>query len=118
VLVYEAIGRRVRAKRLELRLTQSELARLTPGVSRTSIANLENGRQKLPLEQLVMLANALSLDDYRDLLPAPDELVGKAHGRVTQESILSDPNLAPFTAKVLHRLSAEKDFTPHRHASK
>jgi transcriptional regulator with XRE-family HTH domain len=57
----EAFGRAVRRLRLDRGMTQGELAaRLRLG--RTSITNLEKGRQSPPLSVLPEIANALGVD--------------------------------------------------------
>jgi transcriptional regulator with XRE-family HTH domain len=69
---YAEVGRRIRAARKARSLTQEALA---SGVSltRTSITNIEQGRQKFPLHMLAELATALHVPPAA-LLPA-----GPAH---------------------------------------
>jgi transcriptional regulator with XRE-family HTH domain len=74
--LYRLVGERVRDAREGLKLTQEDLAR-SIGVARTSITNVEKGRQKLPLHQLHRIALVLRVD-VRSLLPAPEELEHKA----------------------------------------
>lgn len=67
---YEGLGRRISATRKSRGLTQEELAdrvRLT----RTSITNIEKGRQKVLSHLLVELSDALNVP-LSDLLPTPD----------------------------------------------
>lgn len=66
--IYESLGTRVAARRRGLDLTQAELAART-GMSRASIANIENGRQNVLLHHVYALALALELDKVSDLLP-------------------------------------------------
>jgi transcriptional regulator with XRE-family HTH domain len=68
---YEIVGIRVRERR-EGRFTQERLAR-SVGVQRTSITNLEHGKQSVPLHYLLRLAEALDCE-LTDLLPSRDEL--------------------------------------------
>ena len=65
--IYIHIGRSVRLARKAARLTQEGLG-VAVGLSRVSISNLEAGRQRVSLEHLVLLAEALSVD-LVDLLP-------------------------------------------------
>ena len=51
-------GERVRSARLDARLTQEDLAQRV-GLSRTSVVNIEHGRQGVYLRFLIPLANAL-----------------------------------------------------------
>ncbi|MFD6286544.1 helix-turn-helix domain-containing protein [Streptomyces sp. NPDC060205] len=61
------IGRRVRAARVQAKLTQELLARKT-GLTRGSITNIESGAQAPPPYRLVRLASALGVEPA-DLLP-------------------------------------------------
>jgi DNA-binding XRE family transcriptional regulator len=60
---YEEVGRRIRdaRKRRTPPLTQDELARLV-GLTRTSITNVEQGRQKCLLHTLADVASALQVE--------------------------------------------------------
>jgi len=57
---YAALGRRIRASRDGARFTQDQLAGRV-GVTRSSIANTETGRQKIPVHLLVAIADALGV---------------------------------------------------------
>ena len=56
--LYKAVGQRIRRIREEHQLTQAELASLV-SLTRSSITNIEQGRQKLLLHTLYDIANAL-----------------------------------------------------------
>lgn len=97
--VYEKLGRLVKAARINAGLTQEDLASII-SVSRTSISNIEAGRQKILLHTLYEIALGLGVD-YRDLLPdigvrsdlsaqVPDELDSDAQEWIA--SILSKLN--------------------------
>lgn len=96
--IYEYIGKCVREHRGERR-TQAQLAE-DAGLTRSTIANLELGRQQVPLEQLVLIARALKID-YRDLLPPPELLPVPGIGPVTAETVRER---APETASFIDRL--------------
>ena len=66
--LYVVVGTRVRSARLAGGQSQESLAKAV-GLTRTSITNLESGRQQVPLHTLYAVAEALSCDIY-DLLPA------------------------------------------------
>lgn len=66
----EELGRRIRAAR-EGKLTQAELG-ASVGLSRTAITNIECGRQRLLVDQLVGIARAIGVA-AGDLLPPPAE---------------------------------------------
>ena len=66
--LYRRLGRAVAERRRELGLTQSDIAEKL-GLSRASLANLENGRQRIMVHQLFALVNALKLKSILDLVP-------------------------------------------------
>lgn len=72
--LYRAFGKLVRLHR-ERRtdMTQEKLGRLV-GLSRTSITNIEKGRQHVALHQLFALAEALKVRPEA-LLPAPGKII-------------------------------------------
>ena len=65
---YIEVGRRIRQARKGIGLTQEALASLA-SLSRTSITNIEKGRQKLLLHTLADLASALHVDPA-ELIPS------------------------------------------------
>ena len=70
---YGQLGARVRDWRLRRGLTQGELGtRLTPPVTRASIANIEVGKQRVLAHTLAQLAGILDVA-IDDLVPAPPE---------------------------------------------
>ncbi|MDB4889233.1 MAG: hypothetical protein JWL61_1088 [Gemmatimonadetes bacterium] len=101
--LYELVGRAVRGRREDINLTQAQLARAA-GLKRSSISNLEIGTQKVPLEQLVLIARALSCD-YRELLPRPKEVSETGTGPITVENLRTQ---APVTADFIEQLSGDK----------
>ena len=54
------IGRRIRARRLELHLSQDELAKLAGYKSRSSINKIEHGKNDIPQTKIQDIATALS----------------------------------------------------------
>jgi transcriptional regulator with XRE-family HTH domain len=58
--LYRQVGTRLRALRQERSITQQGLAEAV-GMTRTSLTNIEQGRQKLLLHTLVDLATALQV---------------------------------------------------------
>lgn len=62
-----SLGVVVAARRNELRLKQQELADAI-GVSRTTLANIETGRQSIPIDRVRPLAAALDMT-MEELLP-------------------------------------------------
>src|SRR5438105_1680268 len=100
--LYRFVGVRVRARRRSLEMTQEDLGTQT-GLSRTSVTNLERGRQKVPLHQLLRIAEALDTD-LRDLLPTRDELASpeaRVSVIVEGKTIEAPPVTADFIRRVL-----------------
>jgi len=58
-VVHRAIGARVQMIRETLGMTQDDLAKKI-GYTRASIANIEAGRQRVPMHQLEEIARSLS----------------------------------------------------------
>lgn len=58
---YADLGRRVRDARVKLNLTQGQLAAQL-GLTRSSVANLEAGRQRIPIHVLAQAAILLRVD--------------------------------------------------------
>ncbi|MGH2892604.1 MAG: helix-turn-helix domain-containing protein [Solirubrobacteraceae bacterium] len=65
--LYEAIGDRIRGARARCRTTQTELGQRV-GLTRSSIANIEAGRQRAMIHTLLQIANALEVT-LADLVP-------------------------------------------------
>ena len=65
----EELGRRIRAARTG-KITQEKLGELV-GLSRTSITNIECGRQRLLVDQLVDIADAIGVA-VDTLMPAKE----------------------------------------------
>jgi transcriptional regulator with XRE-family HTH domain len=59
--IYKEFGRRLRDVRKKAELTQATLADRV-GLSRTSITNIEKGRQRIPFHLLFPLASAVGVD--------------------------------------------------------
>ena len=66
--IYKPLGQLVRAFRTRAGLSQQELADKI-GLTRTSVTNIEKGRQRIPLHLLFALADALKVAP-RQLLPS------------------------------------------------
>ena len=59
--LYSQFGRLVRQHRERLKLSQAQVGAAI-GLSRASIANIETGRQHIPMHHLYRLARALKVD--------------------------------------------------------
>ena len=101
--VYRSFGQILSQRRSEANLSQAALAKAV-GLSRTSITNIECGRQPVNLHTLYVMADVLRRD-VNDLLPPP--LTG------TNDTPLGGPRLQkshPSGRLELNRLSS-KEFT-------
>lgn len=77
--IYAEVGRLIRQRRRQLELTQEQLASVV-GLSRTSLANIENGRQKVLVHHLFAFASSLGME--------PAELLPRATSRlVTRDEV-------------------------------
>lgn len=91
VSIYRAFGRAVAERRKRQGSTQADLARQV-GLSRGSVANIELGKQKVFLHQVLAIAHALKLQSAHELVPGtvfgPVESPGTA--RVTGTKDLTE----------------------------
>lgn len=98
-LVYQHVGSRVRTRRTHLGLSQGELANRV-NLQRTSITNLEKGRQKVPLHVLYDVAEALDVE-INTLLPSRAEVAKQ--DVVTFQYDDKELTTTPLTASALKR---------------
>ena len=99
---YEEFGRTLRDARQRpgSELSQDKLAKRV-GLSRTSITNIERGRQQIPLHMLYLLADALGLDP---VLLLPDKRkMNRKHERVIVELGKLPADIADFVGRVASR---------------
>jgi transcriptional regulator with XRE-family HTH domain len=74
--IYRRLGQSIKSQREKQKVTQEELAQRI-GLKRTSITNIESGKQKVQLHTLYSIANVLNVLPER-LLPAasaPSQLI-------------------------------------------
>lgn len=101
VKLYELIGARLKQRRLEREKTQAWLAERV-GMLRTSITNIEKGRQKPPLHVIYALCDALDGDPL-EILPTLEEV----RQFVDQDVIINAEHMArlpPKTARFLREV--------------
>lgn len=91
--IYRLFGDRVRELREKRNVTQEELGRRVD-LSRTSITNIEKGRQRVLLHQMVSIASALEAN--------PEELMPPA------STAVEDLTLRPDIASVVEKISKSK----------
>jgi transcriptional regulator with XRE-family HTH domain len=90
--LYRMFGDRVRELRENRSVTQEELARRVQ-LSRASITNIEKGRQRVLLHQMINIADALDAKPS-ELMPSP--------------SSLAEPAMRDDVARVVKMLKSEK----------
>ena len=69
--IYQSVGRKIKALRKSAGMTQQQLSEIM-GYSRTSITNIEAGRQHIDLETLLELCSILAVEPA-ELLPMYDK---------------------------------------------
>lgn len=67
------IGKEVAKAREAAELTQDQMAEMT-GLSQSSVANIENGRQLPPLDRLYMIASVVGCE-ISQLIPTKDQFI-------------------------------------------
>lgn len=92
---YEDLGRAIRARREALEITQAELGERI-GLSRTSVTNIECGRQRLLIDQFCRMAEVLGCD-REDLLAFPS---AEARAKTRPANPLASlPSVASFVER-------------------
>jgi DNA-binding XRE family transcriptional regulator len=101
--LYRGVGRKVRQTRENAHLSQALLAKRL-GISRTSMVNIEAGRQRAPLHLLWQIAELLETK-VALLIPSPEELLAPQNQIVLDKQIMKQiedvANGDPATIKVL-----------------
>ena len=98
--IYAAVGKEVarRRKSLSPQVTQAQLSELSLGrLSRSAIANIESGRQRVAVHHLYDLAEALNCQPG-DFLPPKQEALGSPESLAAD---IEDPQAREFTRRVL-----------------
>jgi len=66
--LYRQLGKAIAKRRDDIGLKQQEVAKAI-GLARASLANIENGRQRILVHQLFRLVTALKLNSITELVP-------------------------------------------------
>lgn len=101
--IYAEVGRRIRERRREKKMTQNMLGSAI-SLGRTSVANIERGRQKLLLHTLLEIALALEVDPS-ELIPVTNQ-VSDSDGLVDFVRQYEGPGRA-WVAKAVRRSHKE-----------
>lgn len=101
--LYRLIGSQLRQRRVDAGLTQAELAERA-GLLRTSVTNIEAGRQKAPLHVLYAICAAMKAD-VRGVLPSLEELDQPALVAIEFDGAVRQ--VTPQTAEFIRQLIDE-----------
>jgi transcriptional regulator with XRE-family HTH domain len=103
--LYAHIGQKVREARKGYGLTQVDLADAV-GMTRSSIANLEAGRQRIPVHLLVWIGEILGVSP-RDLLPETSTFADmRPVPDVTEHLVNDEPGMRDFVQQTMAKASA------------
>jgi transcriptional regulator with XRE-family HTH domain len=108
--LYKQFGKQLRDLRRAAGLTQDQVAERVK-LKRTSITNIERGRQHIALHQLYLLANAVGKapsDLLPDAEPTLQELLSTKAIAALRASAEDDQDLA-FAAQVISKAHAESE---------
>ena len=108
VKLYELIGARLKERRVERGKTQAWLAEHV-GMLRTSITNIEKGRQKSPLHVIYALCVALEVDPL-EILPT----LAEVRRLDDQDVIISAEHMARLPPKTASFLRGVMDDSTRR----
>lgn len=98
--LYRTVGRQLRERREKLKLSQHTIAD-DVGVQRTSITNIESGRQKPPLHLLYSICLALKIE-LADVLPKTGDV--ELHKVVNVEVNKVTKQMPPRAAHLLEQM--------------
>lgn len=85
---YIELGERLRAARVALGLTQAEVAEAA-GISRTSLTNIECGRQRILVDQLALMCGKLRALPS-DMIPAESSAPQTSQARLAEIPIVAN----------------------------
>jgi transcriptional regulator with XRE-family HTH domain len=101
---YGHVGRKLRQQRKRAGMTQLDLAQAVD-MTRSSIANLEAGRQRIPLHLLVWISEVLSTS-VADLLPGSVLFVDESLlGDVTDRITIEDQRMRDFVQSTIAKVA-------------
>ena len=85
---YIELGNRLRVKREKSELTQVEVAEAA-GISRTSLTNIEGGRQRILVDQLAIICSKLNTT-MDDVVPTGAMKQKKPHDKLTEIPVVAN----------------------------
>lgn len=112
-------GNKLKKLRIDNNLTQLELSVLTNYTSRSSIADIENGRNSIPLDKLELFAKALNVEKSelvseqsitkasRDIEPTIEEIRAK----LNESELIELDTLITLNTTMFQKRGDLKDYT-------
>jgi transcriptional regulator with XRE-family HTH domain len=106
-LIYKEFGRLLKKSRTAANLTQETLAKRV-GLSRTSITNIEKGRQHINLHMLYVLSDSIGVRPSY-LLPAKDlvDLDINLNNVLSKANVSEDAGLAWIKRRIIDGIAKE-----------
>lgn len=89
--LYKIVGSKLQQTREEKKLTQQQFADQV-GVTRTSISNIETGKQRSPLSLLYLICKNLQIE-LKNILPSIEELNDIENHDIKFQTILNPDSL-------------------------
>src|SRR5690606_12356567 len=102
VKLYEAIGATIKQLRNKQNLNQLEFGRKI-GLERTSVTNIEHGRQKVTVETLYRISEAFELDGISSLLPSIKDVLQDNHTVPEEKEVSSGQTVGTKTFDAIQR---------------
>lgn len=102
-VLYRVLGEKIKERREELGLSQQELSDKILKLGRTSISNIEKGRQFPPLSTIYELCRALDIDVQR-ILPTYSEVEAEANSSPENDKIEKYFNTLNLDQKTMDQL--------------
>lgn len=104
-ILYSLIGDKIRNLRVGKELSQTQLSDKIPNIGRTSISNIEKGKQQPPLHVMYLLCNVLNVNIH-SILPTYSDVIDILNSRNSNElsSYIDDSEIDKKTRQVLEEL--------------
>ena len=101
-ILYKSLGKKIKNRRVELQMSQTQLSDKINKIGRTSISNIEKGKQQPPLHVIYEICAVLDIDIHR-ILPTYSVIQEKTkeENKDTLEEFLKESNYDDVTKKLL-----------------
>ncbi len=104
-ILYSLIGDKIKNLRVGKELSQTQLSDKIPNIGRTSISNIEKGKQQPPLHVMYLLCNVLDVNIH-SILPTYSDVIDILNSRNSNElsNYIDDSEIDEKTRQVLEEL--------------